>query len=482
MEHLSNKIYKKTKRPIKILQIGEGNFLRAFIDSFIQTMNEKTDFSSNVAVVQPLANGRVNEIAKQDGLYTLLLEGIQNNKKVRSKEVISVLEDFIDPYKEYDKFLEYAHNEDLQFIISNTTEAGIVLDESDLDFTNTPKSYPGKILALLKARYEFFAENNSKGLYILPCELIDNNGDKLKETILQLAKLHNFDQPFIDWISNNNYFYNTLVDRIVPGYPKEDIEELEKEFGYIDHNLVKGEIFHLWVISGNPKLLKVLPIKKTNLNIVFTDDIKPFKEIKVKILNGAHTCMVPIAYLAGITTVSEVMSKPYLSKWIYEFLTLEVLPTIPMKKDEINTFIDDVLERFKNPFIRHELLDIALNSMTKYKTRILPTVIDYYNVKREPPKYGLFSLAALCHLYQLNDDLGHPLVKDNQEFLDFWASIKNSTISDAELIHKVVSLPHWEYDFYKMKGAVEYLHFCYSKIKEKGIQLSLSELFGDTNE
>lgn len=183
-----------------ILQIGEGNFLRAFIDSFIQTMNEKTDFSSNVAVVQPLANGRVNEIAKQDGLYTLLLEGIQNNKKIRSKEVIGVLDDFIDPYKEYDKFLEYAHSEDLQFIISNTTEAGIVLDESDLDFTNTPKSYPGKLLVLLKERYEFFADNNSKGLYILPCELINNNGDKLKETILQLAKLHNFDQPFIDWI------------------------------------------------------------------------------------------------------------------------------------------------------------------------------------------------------------------------------------------------------------------------------------------
>jgi tagaturonate reductase len=482
MKQLNNTIYKKVKRPIKILQIGEGNFLRAFIDSFIQTMNQDTDFSSNVCVVQPLANGRVDEIAKQDGLYTLLLEGIQNNKKIRTKEIIEVLDDFIDPYKDYEKFLAYAHSEDLMFIISNTTEAGIALYEDDLDFTNTPISYPGKILALLKERYDFFSKDNTRGLYILPCELIDNNGDKLKEIVLKLATLHNFDQAFINWISNNNYFYNTLVDRIVPGYPKEASKDLEKELGYIDHNLVKGEVFHLWVISGNPKLLEVLPIQDTNLNIIFTKDIKPFKERKVKILNGAHTCMVPVAYLAGLTTVSEVMSTPYLSKWIYDFLTLEVLPTIPMDQKEINLFIDDVLERFKNPFIHHKLLDIALNSMTKYKTRILPTVIDYYNIKEKLPTYALFSFAALCHLYQIQNEHGQPLIKDNQEFLDFWSSIKGSTILDSELIDKVVCLPHWNYDFYKMDGAVEYIQNCYSKIKKNGIHPALLELFGDTYE
>lgn len=482
MKHLNHTIYKKVKRPIKILQIGEGNFLRAFIDPVIQTMNENINFSSNVCVVQPLANGRIDKLAQQDGLYTLLLEGIQNNKKTKKQYVVDVLDDFIDPYVDYQKFLSYAHSEDLLFIISNTTEAGIVLDENDLNFTKTPLSYPGKVLAFLKERYDFFSKDSTKGLYILPCELIDNNGDKLKEIILKLASLHNFEQDFINWIANSNFFYNTLVDRIVPGYPKEEINILQNELGYIDNNLVKGEIFHLWVISGNPKLLDILPIQETNLNIVFTKDIKPFKERKVKILNGAHTCMVPIAYLSGITTVSKVMSTPFLSKWIYNFLTHEVLPTIPMKQKEVELFIDDVLERFKNPFIKHQLLDIALNSMTKYKTRILPTAIDYYNSKGQLPVYALFSFAALCHLYQIENNQGKPLIKDNQEFLNFWSSFKKSSLSDFELINKVVSLPHWNNDFSKMNGAVEYIQKCYSLIKEHGVHFALQELFGDTYE
>lgn len=478
METLNKTLVQKTSRPVKILQFGEGNFLRAFIDWFIQDINNKTDFNGGVAVVQPLDFGRVDDLKKQDGLYTLLLEGVQNGEVIHHREVIDVLEDFINPYRDYDKYMAYAESEDLKLVISNTTEAGIVYDPTDLDFTKTPKSYPGKLLALLKARYDHFHGSADAGLYILACELIDYNGSHLKECMMQLAKDHGYDEAFMNWLANANKFYNTLVDRIVPGYPRDQIAELQKELGYIDNNIVKGEIFHLWVIEGDFSLKDVFPVHKTDLNIVLTDNVKPYKERKVKILNGSHTCMVPIAYQMGEQLVSEMMNNGKCRHFLNDFLQNEVWPTIALSTDECKAFTDAVFERFLNPTIRHELLTISLNSMTKYKTRILPSAAAIYEKTNELPRHALFSLACLFNMYSLKNADGSSLVKDDPEFITMWNELWSNDKSAQEIVETVLSLPHWEYDFDSMKGSKAFVAACLSDIRTLGVAAAMEKVFG----
>ena len=310
MEQLNKKIHSKPKRKIKIMQFGEGNFLRAFVEWILQDLNDKGAISADVVVVQPMPLGRVKDIAAQDGLYTLRLEGIDKGERVKKSEIIDVIGDCVNPFTDYEKFLRYGESEDLQIIISNTTEAGIALDTTDTDFTVCPKSFPGKLLALLKRRYEKFGGAADKGLAIVPCELIDNNGDELYRVLTELAKVNNMDEKFIEWMQTANHFTSTLVDRIVPGYPKAEIPAIQEETGYIDNNVVKGEIFHLWVLKKEPFVQKVLPADSTGLNVIFADDIKPYKQRKVKILNGSHTALVPVAYLCGIDTVANPWPTP----------------------------------------------------------------------------------------------------------------------------------------------------------------------------
>lgn len=447
MKELNRKNYQTELRPIKILQFGEGNFLRAFIDWFVQQLNRNTDFNGNIAVIQPLAQGRIDAIAKQDGLYTLLLEGIQKKELIRELQIIDVIQDYIDPYKDFDRYMQYAASKDLQVIISNTTEAGIYYDEYDIDDTVISNSYPGKLLTFLKKRYDIFSGSSASGLYILPCELIDNNGETLKGILKKLAIKRKYSTEFIDWMLHKNEFYNTLVDRIVPGYPKDQIKAIEEETGYLDLNTVKGEIFHLWVIEGSPKIYEVLPFNKTDLNVIVCDDVKPYKERKVKILNGMHTCMVPVAYQCGITSVRETLEDPVLNKWLSDFLYSEVLPTISLPKEEILQFSNDVIERFLNPTIHHELLTISLNSMTKYKTRVFPSFIKYYETTHHLPNHCLFSLAALIAMYRLKNENGEPLVKDDPKFLKLYGELYNGKYNHDEIVERILSSPHWEYTF-----------------------------------
>ena len=397
---LINELYAPKVRPVKVLQFGEGNFLRCFVDWIIQNMNEANDidFSANVCVVQPLANGMIDGLKKQNGLYTVLLEGLMNQKIVEEHQVIDSLADFINPYYEYDRYLEYAKSTDLEYIISNTTEAGIVLDPADTDFSKTPNSYPGKLLALLKTRYDYFNGDASKGLDIIPCELIDYNGDNLKKILIELAKINNFSNEFINWLENANRYYNTLVDRIVPGYPRNDAAKLAEKLGYVDNFMVKGEIFHLWVIEDHHGLVNKFPANK-HLNVKFVEDVTPYKQRKVKILNGAHTLMVPVSYLAGHNTVLETINDSLLLRYIKGFIFKEVIPTINLPKEDMIEFANSVLERYANPFVYHELMSISLNSMTKYKTRILDSVIT--NLENNVfPKNALYSLAALIVFYR----------------------------------------------------------------------------------
>ena len=423
MELIGKKMFAKPERPIKIMQFGEGNFLRAFIEWIIQNLNDKGAINSSVAVVQPMPFGRIKELSEQDGLYTLRLEGIDKGKTVKSSQVIDVIGDCINPFTDYEHFLSYAKSQDLQVIISNTTEAGIAVDPTDTDFSQCPKSYPGKLLALLKARYDYFDGDMTKGLAIVPCELIDNNGDELYRCLTELAEINHMDKKFIEWMQTANHFTSTLVDRIVPGYPRNEIEQIQKETGYIDNNVVKGEIFHLWVLRKEPVVQKYLPADSTGLNVIFADDIKPYKQRKVKILNGSHTAMVPVAYLCGIDTVGEAVNDPVIGKYVHDFIFDEVNPTIALPQNEMIDFANSVIERYKNPFIRHELMSIALNSTTKFRTRLLPTLEDYIRIKGALPKHLLFSFAAIVEFHKGVRGEEKIALKDDPHYLEHWAKL-----------------------------------------------------------
>ncbi len=428
MKDLNRSNYTKSvKRPVKILQFGEGNFLRAFIDWILQNLNDKGVINANVAVVQPMPMGRVAELEKQDGLYTLCLDGIDDGKEVQSRQIIDVIGDLINPFEQYQKFLGYGENEELEIVISNTTEAGIALDPTDTDLTKCPKSFPGKLLALLKARYDKFNGDMSKGLAIIPCELIDHNGDELKRVLVELARINKMDDKFIEWMTTANHYTSTLVDRIVPGYPRDNAAQICEAMGFQDNNIVKGEIFHLWVLQKEPFIQEKLPADKAGLNVIFADDITPYKQRKVKILNGSHTAMVPVAYLSGIDTVRESVTDPDVGKFVQGLVNDEIKPTIDLPKDQMDAFANSVIERFMNPFIRHELMSIALNSTTKFRTRLLQTYSDYRAKFGKSPKHILFSFASLCVFYKGKRGDEDIKLADDQKYLDFWKGLWTKT-------------------------------------------------------
>lgn len=479
MEILSSKIVNKPNRPIKVMQFGEGNFLRAFVDWILQKMNNAKVFDGGVVVVQPMPFGRVENLKEQDGLYTLYLQGLQNGKAERVHEVIDVLEDYLNPFTDYAKYLDYAKSTDLEFIISNTTEAGIAFDPTDTDFSVTPKSYPGKLLAFLKARYDYFNGDLTKGLEIIPCELIDYNGDTLKHVLVELANNNKMDQKFIEWVTKANRFYNTLVDRIVPGYPRNEDKKLWEDLGYIDNNMVVGEIFHLWVIDGPKGLEDKLPAPKAGLNVLFVDSIKPYKERKVKILNGSHTCLVPVSYLSGIDTVRETIEDQQLGKFVKEFIFDEVVPTINIPQDQMISYANSVLERYSNPFVRHELMSIALNSVTKYKTRILPTVLQNINDLKKMPKHALFSLAALMYFYRGkrgNEDI--KLADDPwaiELFQKLWNEFDGTKAGCKKIVETVLGLEnHWELNLNTLPGVTDFVTDCLYEITTKPMREALA--------
>lgn len=439
MRELNRTNYKTKERPIKILQFGGGNFLRAFADWILQEFNNNNVICSDVAVVQLRPAGKEKELARQDGLYTVCLEGIDKGKKVQSRQIIDVLRDFINPYKEYEKYLSYAKNEALEIIISNTTEAGISLDTSDTNFSVCPKSFPGKLLAFLKARYDYFCGDLTKGLAIIPCELIERNGDELKRILLELAKIHRMDEKFIDWLTNANHFTNTLVDRIVPGYPRDTAQKICEETGFLDNNIVEGEIFHLWVLQKEAFIQKKFPADQSGLNVIFADDITPYKQRKVRILNGSHTCMVPVAYLCGIDTVRDSVSDPEIGRFIQELIEQEIKPTIDLPEEEVNTFASNVIERFVNPFLRHELMSIALNSIAKFKARLLPIYNDYCKKFDKLPKHILFSLASLIVFYRGKRGDEEITLQDDAENIKFFQELWNSNKDYIQITECVLS-------------------------------------------
>jgi tagaturonate reductase len=460
----------------RILQFGEGNFLRAFANWMVQEMNTKADFDGGVVVVQPIEQGLVEMLNDQDGLYTLYLNGIKNGKAISEHQVIDCIQRGINPYQEFDAYMANAENPDLRFVISNTTEAGINYDVTDKLQDTPQKSFPGKLTALLHKRFKHFGGASDKGLIIIPCELIDRNGDNLKKIIFQFAEDWNLGEAFVQWINEDNIFCNTLVDRIVPGYPRDKIDSITEALGYKDNLVVEGEQFHLWVIEGPKTVKEEFPADACGLNVVFTDNMEPYRTRKVRILNGAHTTLVPVGYLYGIDKVRESLEDPVVGSFLKDAIFEEICPTLDLSDEELKQFSSDVLDRFRNPYLEHALMSISLNSISKYKTRVLPSVLEFINRKNALPKRLLFSLAALIAFYKGDRNGEHIALKEDQKVLDFfteqWASKDSSTVVKNVL----ANTDFWGCDLMEIKGIQELVAINLENILNKGMNEALISL------
>lgn len=483
MNVLNESMIQRSIRPIKVVQFGEGNFLRAFVDWMLQELNNANLFNGDVAVVQPLASGRVKELEKQDGLYTLIQEGVQNNEFISKSQIIDCLRTFVDPYESYEDFLKLAEIPTLELLISNTTESGIVLDKTDSIYQTPPKTFPGKVLAFLYHRYQTFNGDRTKGLYIIPCELIDNNGDELYRCVKALATINQLDEEFMKWLDEANIFTNSLVDRIVHGYPATRINEFTNQLGYIDHNLVLGEVFHLWVIEDRGEVANLLKGSEAGLNILFTKDIKPYKIRKVRILNGLHTLMVPVAYLNGIDTVGETMSNETLLQYINQTVDQEMVPATEkyLTKEELKAFAHEVYDRFNNPRVRHELMSIALNSSAKFKSRLLPTALDYVEKFGTFPKHIAFSLASAFVFYRGKRNSETISLKDEAHLLayydELWRKYENNELSLQEIVTAFLGMKeHWGQDLNEIPHLTDDIVQMTADILNHGMKNSLEKV------
>lgn len=422
--------FNKAQRPVKVLQFGEGGFLRGFVDWMLQKLNDQKLWDGSVAVVQPIENGLCSLLDEQNGLYTHIIRGAEGVET----SLIDVINGTVEPYKDFDAYLNLAANPELRFVVSNTTESGIVYDAGDKMTDVPPKSFPAKLTLFLKKRFDL----GLKGFIFLPCELIDRNGDNLKKTILQYAKLWNLGTDFVNWVETENVFCNTLVDRINTGFPKDEKIELD----YEDKLINTSEFFHLWVIETDYDLESELPFAKAGLNVIVTKDaLERYRTRKVRILNGAHTSMVCYALLSGIETVKECMDDEVMHSFLKSCLFDEIIPTLDLPKEELLDYAENVLTRFGNPYIKHYLSSIVLNSVSKFKVRVLPSVLEYKNRFGEYPQNLVFGFSKLIEFYKTgtpNDD------KDVMEFM------KNASLAEI-----LANTSFWGTDLSDMKEVVE---------------------------
>lgn len=476
--------------PERIIQFGEGNFLRAFVDWMVDEMNRQGLFMGKVVVVQPIPQGLWQELNQQDGLYTLLLRGINKGQVVEQRQIITSISRAINPYEEWQAFLECAAQPDLRFMVSNTTEAGIEYLKEDKPTDKCPTSFPAKVTAFLYERFKAFDGCPQKGMIILPCELIDRNGDTLKKIVLKLIDEWKLEDEFKHWVIDHNHFLNTLVDRIVTGYPVDEIQKITKELGYEDRLVDTGEIFHLWAIEGDKKLEQELPLHKAGLNVIWTDDLTPYRTRKVRILNGAHTMTALMAYLYGLDTVRQCIEDEvvlsYMKKGIYE----EIIPVLELPEKEKMEFAQAVLERFANPFIEHRLLSISLNSVSKWKVRVLPSLMEYAERKKELPPVLTFSLASLLFFYrgsQLKDGvlIGQRKeetysIQDDEGVLEFfqklWSNYDKKGDLDSLCTQALGQKEFWDMDLNQVPGLLQRVKEYLEEILTKGMPAAVERL------
>jgi tagaturonate reductase len=458
------------KLPIKIVQFGEGNFLRAFVEYAFQKLNQEADFNAGIAVVQPIDKGLVNMINAQDGLYTLFMKGVKKGKEIQENELITNIVKAVDPYASFQEYLALAKEEELAFIISNTTEAGIEYIASDLPTMQPPVSFPAKLTVLLYERFKHFKGAPAKGLTIIPCELINYNSDTLKEIILKYCTDWKLEQEFIFWLLNSCSFHNTLVDRIVPGYPKDQIEEYNSQLSYKDDLIVSAESFFLWVIEGDDALKEKLPFEKTDLDVKIVEDMQPYRTRKVRILNGAHTAMVPISLLYGNETVKETVDDSFTGDFVNKAVFDEINETLNMDKEELASFSEEILDRFRNPFIKHLLSSIALNSISKFKVRVLPSLTEYVAIHKKLPVHLTFAFACLIRFYK-GTWKGESLpINDSEDIVSFfdevWKSNDYNKIAELTLQNK----SFWDEDLTSVPSLKESIALALKEIDENGVE------------
>lgn len=456
--------------PIKVVQFGEGNFLRAFVDYTIQQLNKSADFNAGIAVVQPIDKGMIKMLNDQDGLYTLFLKGIQKGEKIQKTELITNIVKGINPYSDFQQYLHLAKEEELQFIISNTTEAGIAFVESDTMDMQPPSSFPAKLTLLLHKRFIHFNGALNKGLTIIPCELINHNSETLKETILKYVSLWKLDSAFTEWLNTSCSFHSTLVDRIVPGYPRDDIETYNAQLDYKDNLIVAAEVFLLWVIEGGEDLKKKLPFHKTNLDVKIVDDMQPYRTRKVRILNGAHTSMVPFSFLYGNETVKETIDNAFTGAFVNKTIFEEINEILPMNRSELDSFAEEILDRFRNPFIKHKLADIALNSISKFKVRVLPSLLEFEAKNGKLPTNLTFSFACLIRFYKGTWNGNDLPIKDNDDivtnFSNIWQNEDYNVIANLVLANQ----DYWDDDLTRIKNLSTAIAFALAEIDTNGIE------------
>ena len=473
--------------PEKVLQFGEGNFLRAFVDWMIDKANRDGIYHGSIVLCQPIAQGLKDMINAQDGVYTLAMRGAENGQPVEKIEVITSVSRCINPYENYEDLMEIARSADLEVVVSNTTEAGIAYHAGDQPTDRPPVSFPAKVTAFLYERYKAFHGDPEKGLLFLPVELIDNNGAELKRIVLQYAQEWELGQEFTDWINTANAFTSTLVDRIVTGYPRDEVSYFEEKLGYKDNIIDTSELFNLWVIEGDEKWADKLPVHKTDANVIWTDDVKPYKKRKVRILNGAHTSTVLAAYLAGFDIVGDFMKDDTVRTFMNNVIYQEVIPTLDLPKEELESFAAAVNDRFANPYIKHKLLDIALNSCSKFNARCLPSLLGYVEEKGVLPKCLTFSLAAFIKFYQgewkdgvytgtRKDGTQYPLRDDESVirfFADAWSENDAEGTAEAVLSNK----DFWSgKDLTEVPGLKDAVAGYLKEMEEKEIKEIMAEL------
>lgn len=415
---LDNTIIQRKERPVRMLQFGEGNFLRAFVDWMVQVSNSKGVTDLNVAVVPPRfhESESIARLREQDGLYNIILEGVEKGEPKRGTCLVECVSEIVVPVDEPDRYNDLIVSPELRFVVSNTTEAGIRYESDDVK-SDIPVTFPGKITNMLWRRWKFFDGDMEKGLVFMCCELIENNSSILKAYVLRYSREAGLPEEFMRWVEESCIFVDTLVDRIVPGFPKDNIDEINKGLGYVDRCVVKGELYHLWAIGGDEyeQVQKELPFDKAGLNVLYMSDIKGFRDKKVRVLNGSHTGMTAVALQMGCETVKEAFDNPEINKFVKDMVFNEVLPTVEGDRQQLRFFADGILERFRNPYIQHYLKSIALNSLSKWEARNWPVVKDFYTKTGKIPERETFTLAALLHLYGA-DHTFEP--QDNGEYVE----------------------------------------------------------------
>ncbi len=478
MERLNRTSAPQAKRYTeKVIQFGEGNFLRAFIEWIIWKTNQKTDFNGSVVVVQPIEKGMVGWLNEQDGLYHLNLQGLQDGKPVDSVDLIDVISRGLNPYEDFASYLALAEQPEIRFVISNTTEAGIAFDPACKLDDKPASSYPGKLTQLLYHRWEHFKGAKDKGLIIFPCELIFENGKHLKECIRQYIDLWNLGPDFSAWFEQACGVYSTLVDRIVPGYPRDNAAELCERAGYDDHLLDKAEIFHLWVIEAPKEVAAEFPADKAGLNVLFVPSEAPYHERKVTLLNGPHTVLSPVGYLSGLNTVKECCEDPEVGKFVHKVMFEELLPTLNLPEEELVQFANAVLERFRNPFVKHFVTSIMLNSFPKFKTRDLPGLKTYLERKGELPKGLVLGLAGICTYYKGGKRGEDEIVpNDDPKIMDLlkslWASGDVRKVAEGVLADEFI----WGEDLNAIPGLTDLLAADLALIQKDGMRAAVRSI------